>query len=148
VMTGKDQTGISKNINWKGKGGFKYYQLGESLIHEQNMNWALKAEEMAEAIFLHFQYKLTEADWLEKENMYLGKHRSANYNYALSFASRDVNPLDEELYNKIVAGLDKEKFRHLTIFTNMAVAVPKESLDDRVLIRKIPAAILREYNLL
>jgi adenine-specific DNA-methyltransferase len=148
VLTGKDQTGISKNINWKGSGGFKYYQLGESLIYEQDMNWALKAEEMAEAIFLHFQYKPAEADWLEKENIYLGKHRSANYNYALSFASREIKPIDEELYNKIVAGLDKEKFRHLTIFTNMAVAVPKESLDDRVLVRKIPAAILREYNLL
>lgn len=80
--------------------------------------------------------------------MYLGKHRSANYNYALSFASREIKPLDEDTYNKIVASLDKEKFRHLTIFTNMAVAVPKESFDDRVLIRKIPAAILREYNLL
>lgn len=148
VMSGKDHTGITKDVNWQGGGGFKYYQLGESLIHEQDMNWTLKAEEMAEAIFLHFQYKPAKADWLEKENMHLGKHRSANYNYALSFASREVKPLDEDTYNKIIAGLDKEKFRHLTIFTNMAVTVPKESLDDRVLIRKIPAAILREYNLL
>lgn len=148
VTSGSDQAGISKDVNWQGGGGFKYYQLGESLIHEQEMNWTLKAEEMAEAIFLHFQYKPAKADWLEKENMYLGKHRSANYNYALSFASREVEPLNEETYNKIVAVLEKEKFRHLTIFTNMAVAVPKESLDDRVLIRKIPAAILREYNLL
>lgn len=148
VTSGSDQAGISKDVNWQGGGGFKYYQLGESLIHEQEMNWTLKAEEMAEAIFLHFQYKPAKADWLEKENMYLGKHRSANYNYALSFASREVEPLNEETYNKIVAVLEKEKFRHLTIFTNMAVAVTKESLDDRVLIRKIPATILREYNLL
>lgn len=148
VTDGNDQAGVSKDVNWKGGGGFKYYQLGESLINELDMNWMLKAAEMAEAIFLHFQYKPIKADWLEKENMYLGKHRSAHYHYSLSFASREVKTLDEKLYEKIVAGLDKEKFKHLTIFTNVAVAVPPEALDDRVLIKKIPATILREYNLL
>jgi len=59
-----------------------------------------------------------------------------------------MKTLDEKLYEKIIAGLEKEKFKHLTIFTNIAVAVPPEALDDRVLIKKIPAAILREYNLL
>lgn len=148
VLSGKDQSGISKEVGWKGGGGFKYYQLGESLIHELDMNWVLKAAEMAEAIFLHFQYKPVKAEWLEKENMYLGKHRSANYHFALSFASREVKTLDGKLYEKIIAGLDKEQFKRLTIFTNVAVAVPPEALDDRVLIKKIPAAILREYNLL
>lgn len=148
AINGSDQTGISKDVNWQGGGGFKYYKLGESLINEQDMNWILKAEEMAEAIFLHFQYKPIKADWLEKENMYLGKHQSARYHFALAFASRNIKTLNEELYDKIVAGLDKEKFKHLTIFTNVAVAVPPEALDERVFIKKIPAAILREYNLL
>jgi len=148
VIAGKDQSGISEEVNWKGGGGFKYYQLGESVIQEKDMNWVLKAEEMAEAIFLHFQYKPVKAEWLEKENMYLGKHQFARYHFALSFASREIKVLTEDLYDKIVCGLDKEKFKHLTIFTNVAVAVPPESLDDRVLVKKIPAAILREYNLL
>lgn len=148
IISGKDQTGISKDVNWKGGGGFKYYQLGESVIHEQDMNWALKAEEMAEAVFLHFQYRPTEAKWMEKENMYLGKHQSARYHFAISFASREVKTLTADLYEKIVAELEKEKFKHLTIFTNVAVSVPPESLDDRILVKKIPAAILREYNLL
>lgn len=148
VINGSDQTGISKDFSWQGGGGFKYHKLGESLINEQEMNWVLKAEEMAEAIFLHFQYKPAKADWLEKENMYLGKHQSARYHFALAFASRDIKTLNEELYEKIIASLDKEKFKHLTIFTNVAVAVSLEALDDRVLVKKIPAAILREYNLL
>lgn len=148
VANGTDQTGISKNVGWKGGGGFKFYQLGESVINEQDMNWILKAGEMAEAVFLHFQYRPVKTEWLEKENMYLGKHQSTRYHFALSFASRDVKSLTEDLYEKIIAGLDKEKFKHLTIFTNVAVSVPPESLDDRVLVKKIPAAILREYNLL
>jgi len=148
VISGKDQRGISKEVNWQGGGGFKYYKLGESVIHEQDMNWALKAEEMAEAVFLHFQYRPIKAEWLKKENMYLGRHQFARFHFALSFATREVKVLTEDLYEKIVAGLDKEKFKHLTIFTNVALAVPPESLDDRILVKKIPAAILREYNLL
>ena len=64
VLSGKDDSGISKDkeVIWKGGGGFKFYKLGESLINEQDMNWNLKAEEMAEAIFLHFQYKPAKAD--------------------------------------------------------------------------------------
>ena len=148
VINGSDHTGISKDTNWQGGDGFKYYKLGESLINEQDMNWVMKAEEMAEAIFLHFQYKPIKADWLEKNNMYLGKHQSARYYFALAFASRELKTLNEELHDKIIVSLDKEKFRHLTIFTNVAVAVPPEALDERVFIKKIPAAILREYNLL
>jgi adenine-specific DNA-methyltransferase len=148
VINGEDQIGVSKDVSWDNGGGFKYYQLGESLIHEQDMNWALKAVEMAEAVFLHFQYRLIESNWLEKEEMYLGRHRSSPYHFALTFASRDIKPLREELYEKIIAYLDKEKFKHLTIFTNLAIAVSPEVLDERVLIKKIPAAILKEYNLL
>jgi adenine-specific DNA-methyltransferase len=149
VVDGKDQSGISKEINWKGGAGFKYYQLGDSVIYEQDMNWKLKAEEMAEAVFLHFQYRPIKAGWLEKENMYLGRHQSARYHFALSFASREVKIITEDLYEKIIAGLDKEKFKHLTIFTNVAVAVPPDSFDkEKILVKKIPAAILREYNLL
>jgi len=148
IISGKDQTGISKDVNWKGGGGFKYYQLGESVIHEQDMNWSLKAAEMAEAVFLHFQYRPIETKWVEKEGMYLGKHQSARYHFAISFASREVKTLTADLYEKIIAELEREKFKHLTIFTNVAVSVPPDSLDDRVMVKKIPAAILREYKLL
>lgn len=150
VISDKDQTGISKDedIAWQG-GGFKYYQLGESVIHEKDMNWRMKAEEIAQAIFLHFQYTPVKAEWLEKHDIYLGKHRSARYHFALSYATRETKVINEELYEEIIAGLDKEKnFKHLTIFTNVPVAVSPESLDDRVLVKKIPAAILREYNLI
>jgi len=148
VIKGNDQTGVSKDVNWRGGSGFKYYKLGESVIHKQDMNWALKAKEMAEAVFLHFQYKPTKADWLKKENMYLGRHQFTHFHFALSFATRKVKFLTEDMYKKIIVGLEKKRFKHLTIFTNVAVAVPPESLDERVLVQKIPAAILRKYNLL
>jgi adenine-specific DNA-methyltransferase len=32
VVSGEDQTGISKEVSWQGGGGFKYYRLAESLL--------------------------------------------------------------------------------------------------------------------
>ena len=32
VITGEDQDGVSKSLGWKGGGGFKFYQLAESLL--------------------------------------------------------------------------------------------------------------------
>lgn len=32
VVSGKDQTAISKEVGWRGSGGFKFYKLGEPLI--------------------------------------------------------------------------------------------------------------------
>lgn len=149
VVNGKDQSGVSKEMLWKGGSGFKYYHLGGSVIHDQDMNWTLKAGEMSEAVFLHFQYRPVKAEWLEKENMYLGKHQAARYHFAITFASRTLKTLTEDMYEKIVVVLEKEKFKHLTIFTNVAVAVPPDSFDkEKILVKKIPAAILREYNLL
>jgi len=38
VIDGEDQGGISKAVNWKGGGGFRYYRLGPSLIVEDEWN--------------------------------------------------------------------------------------------------------------
>jgi len=148
VVAGGDKSGISKDINWRGGGGFKYYGLGESVLYERDMNWSLKAAEMAEAVFLHFQYRLTDIQELEDNNIFLGKHQSTRYHFAAIFATRELDVLTEDMYEKIIITLEKEKFKHLTIFTNVAVAVPLEIFDDRIMIKKIPPAILREYNLL
>lgn len=32
IVDGKDDGGITKNVNWKGGGGFKYFELGDSLF--------------------------------------------------------------------------------------------------------------------
>ena len=149
VIGGKDSSGITKDVKWEGGGGFKYYKLGGSVIYEKDMNWKMSSGEMSEAVFLHFQYKPEKCNFLEDENMYLGKHRATPYHYAVCYASREVSFISEEQYEKIINYLDKEKrFRHLTIFTNTPVAIAPETIDERVLIEKIPAKILREYKLL
>jgi adenine-specific DNA-methyltransferase len=45
VVDGTDQGGISKAVNWKGGGGFKYYYLAPSLLNrDQYGNWVISKE--------------------------------------------------------------------------------------------------------
>ena len=45
VIDGTDQGGISKNVNWQGGGGFKYYYLAPSLLNEDKRgNWIISKE--------------------------------------------------------------------------------------------------------
>ncbi|CAC5344465.1 MULTISPECIES: site-specific DNA-methyltransferase [Planktothrix] len=55
VIDGEDQGGISKAFNWKGGGGFRYYQLAPSLLEKDKWdNWIINktynAEMLAEAL--------------------------------------------------------------------------------------------------
>jgi adenine-specific DNA-methyltransferase len=55
VIDGTDQGGISKAVNWKGGGGFRYYRLAPSLLQQDKWaNWVInkeyKPEMLAEAV--------------------------------------------------------------------------------------------------
>jgi adenine-specific DNA-methyltransferase len=63
VVDGTDQGGISKAVNWKGGGGFKYYYLAPSLLKEDKYgNWIIderyNADMLAAAMARHegFRY--------------------------------------------------------------------------------------------
>lgn len=55
VIDGKDDGGISKSVNWQGGGGFRFYELAESLITNDQwgqpvINKNFNAEMLAEAV--------------------------------------------------------------------------------------------------
>jgi len=55
IIDGKDNDGISKSVNWKGGGGFRYYKLAPSLIQYDRfgnpvINKEFNAEMLAEAV--------------------------------------------------------------------------------------------------
>lgn len=62
VCDGSDQTGISKSVNWKGGGGFKYYYLAPSLLkQDKHSNWIIEekynADMLAAAMAKHNNFK-------------------------------------------------------------------------------------------
>ena len=55
VIDGTDQSGISKAVDWKGGGGFRFFELGESLIlkdkwGQEIINKKFNAEMLAQAV--------------------------------------------------------------------------------------------------
>lgn len=58
VIDGTDQNEVSKSVNWKGGGGFRYYKLAPSLLEKDKFgNWIISkeynAEMLAEALCKH-----------------------------------------------------------------------------------------------
>lgn len=51
VIDGEDQGGISKEINWQGGGGFKFYTLAPSLLKQDKFgNWVISQEYNADML--------------------------------------------------------------------------------------------------
>jgi len=70
VVNGEDQGGISKSVNWKGGGGFRYYTLAPSLLEKDKWdNWVVNktynAEMLSEAIckLEGFTYEPSDTEW-------------------------------------------------------------------------------------
>ncbi|WP_434756445.1 site-specific DNA-methyltransferase [Paenibacillus amylolyticus] len=68
VIDGTDQGGITKEVNWQGGGGFRYYRLAPSLLEKDKFgNWIINKEYnapmLAEAMCKHhgFTYEPDEA---------------------------------------------------------------------------------------
>jgi adenine-specific DNA-methyltransferase len=72
VIDGTDQGGISKAVNWKGGGGFRYYRLAPSLLEKDRwgrlvINEAFNAAMLAEAMckMMGFVYAPSEEQYWE-----------------------------------------------------------------------------------
>jgi len=70
VIDGEDQGGITKNVNWQGGGGFRYYSLAPSLIEYDHFGQAIinknyQPEMLTEAIskLEGFTYAPSETEW-------------------------------------------------------------------------------------
>ena len=62
VIDGKDKSGISKYVNYKGGGGYKFYELAPSLLNKDKYdNWVISdeydADMLAEAMAKHNGFK-------------------------------------------------------------------------------------------
>lgn len=82
VISGEDKNGISKDVNWQGGGGYKFYELAPTLIKEDTfgepiINKEYNPEMLASAVALHegFNYSPSkEIFWKQSignENSYL-----------------------------------------------------------------------------
>jgi len=149
VISGEDQTGISKEVNWKGGGGFRYYEVGESVIKDLDMNWNLTLEEMSKAVFMNFDFSFMKGETYKlqdcEDEFYLGKQKGG---IAICLVTKGTKILKRQELKKLVKDLTtKYGDKKITIFTNMGVAVKTEECSEQLEVRKIPESILKKYRM-
>ena len=70
VIDGEDQGGISKAVNWKGGGGFRYYKLATSLMEKDKWdNWVI-SKEYNSAMLAEAVCKLEGFNYAPSERLY------------------------------------------------------------------------------
>jgi hypothetical protein len=159
VLDGTDQTGISKKMNWKGGGSFKYYQLGESIIKigkdkSVDFNWKLGKSFIEESFLLSYDYELLTDFNLNEDKLFKDETDSPKIGIQkignkIRIAIITLCPPDsdnimlkyDELHGMYKKVMDKYKPEFINVFTNKGVEIAFETKPEKLEVIKVPTAI-------
>jgi adenine-specific DNA-methyltransferase len=134
VCDGTDQGGISKSVNWKGGGGFKYYYLAPSLLQQDKRgNWVINkqynAAQLAAAMAKHEGFRFS-----PDETLYWKQGKSTEKDFIFT----TTNFVSVELVDTIHAEM-KEDESLLICCTSFSKGANKY---PNINIKKIPKMLL------
>ncbi len=136
VIDGQDQGGISKPVDWKGGGGFRYYRLGPSLIVEDEWGNPVINPEFNAAMLAEAMCKLEGFSFDPNPDVYWqqGQSSEADFIYVTTqFMSKDM-------LTKLSDAVGPE--RSLLICCSAFRCDPGQF--ENLTVRKIPKAVLRK----
>ena len=159
VLSGEDQFGISKAVEWKGGGGFKYYTLGDSIIDPatRDFNWRLGRQFIEASMLSSYDFVIDpEFSFPQLELIAnghkpaIGFHRVGQRQMAAVVSLAEPNKETSLLYDEMMALYESlKKFKgsqSVTIFTNRGVELAYDSKPDDLEILKVPHAIFAELE--
>ena len=81
VIDGEDEGGITKAVDWKGGGGFRYYRLAPSLLKEDKWgNWVISKEYNA-TMLAEALCKLEGFTYAPSDSVYWQQDRSTEHDF-------------------------------------------------------------------
>jgi len=136
VVEGTDQSGISKAMNWKGGGGFKFYELAPSFIVIDEFGNPVIESSYNDIKLIRAMCKLTNYTFAPSPTEYW-KHGKGQGNNSVYVTTQ---LLSVAMVQQIV--------RHLGINETLLICPKKlepgcEKVDARITIKKIPQSILK-----
>jgi adenine-specific DNA-methyltransferase len=136
VVEGTDQTGISKIVNWKGGGGYRFYELAPTLIKKDSfgqfvINPEYNGEMLASAVAKHEGYTFN-----PDENIYWKQARTNESSY-LFVTTRHMS---RELMESISQSMSEGEF--LLVVCRSFDATAEKSFKN-IRLKKIPQSLLR-----
>jgi len=136
VIDGDDPGGISKSVNWKGGGGFRYFRLGPTLITEDEWSNPVINSEFNPAMLAEAMCKLEGFEYAPSEDVYWihGKSTETDFIYVTTqFMSREMlTRFSDEVGSK----------RSLLICCSAFRCDPNQF--SNLTIKKIPNAVLKK----
>jgi adenine-specific DNA-methyltransferase len=166
VISGSDQSGISKAFKWKGGGAFKYYHLGESIIKvdketgKGEFNWSLGKQFIQESLLISYDFIINIDNndninqlfqYYESKPTYgkiFSKSNKSIYGVAyLSSLDESNDNITNEEIKTIYNNFKKHKdFQSLIIYTNKGVDIAQDAIPEDLDIIKVPYAIFSELE--
>ena len=138
VVSGKDQGGISKMFDWKGGGGFKYFELGDSLfVADDDLRLTVLNPKVYNGALIRAVLKVEGFKLLHPDN---GLH---------GISGRTIAHVTEQYLNQeYVEALTREvgdAADYLIIYAKTISS--KIKLTENVEIRKIPDVLLKKFKI-
>lgn len=163
IIAGKDNSGITKDINWQGGGSFKYYSLGNSIItkkgDEGDFNWSLGKEFIQESFLSSYDYIIDSTIDFQEGELFADKKNQplvgvqtigTKKRVAVITLNEPKGKLETLSYEEMqsIYKTVKKKFspEYINIFTNRGIEIAYDSKPDDLEVVKIPNAIFAELE--
>ena len=138
VISGEDKTGISKLVGWKGGGGFKYFELGDSLfVTDKDLRLTVINPKIYNGPLIRAVLKIEGFRLLNPNN---GAHGISGTTIAHVTEQYVTQNYVQVLLNEIGEKADFIVIYAKTISNNM-------NLPDNIELKKIPDVLLRKFNI-
>jgi adenine-specific DNA-methyltransferase len=137
VVSGEDQSGISKEVNWKGGGGFKYFELGESLfVRDKDLKLTVINPKMYNGPLIRAVLKIEGFRLLNPDNGLHGVSGTTVAHVTEQYLSQNyVDALINEVGNQA---------KYIVIYAKTISR--KLKLPDNVEVKRIPDILLKRFN--
>ena len=136
VVDGVDNGGISASQNWKGGGGFKFYELAPSLLMKDKYgNWIINKEQYNPDMLAAAMAKLNGFTYSPDETVFWKQ----GYSYENSFIYTTTQFVTHEYLDLLAQELDESESM---LICCQAFQEGAEKRYDRISIKKIPQSVL------
>lgn len=137
VVDGTDEGGISKLVNWKGGGGFKYFELGDSLfVRDDELRFTVINPKMYNGALIRAVLKVEGFTLFNPDNGLHGKSGTTAAHVTEQYLSQEYV---DTLVNEIG---DQAKF--IVIYAKTVSS--KIRLPENVEIKRIPDVLLKKFT--
>ena len=138
VVDGTDQGGISEVVDWQGGGGFRFYELGESVIDVDDWGQKVINDKFTPDMLIEAVCKVEGFTYAPSKEEYF----IHGYSSEQSFIYVTANYVKADVLHSLSEQLGPKRF--LTVY---CTGFDEVSELDNIIVKKIPESILKKFEI-